>query len=346
MTRAAAIEECECRSACNELATCRHLDFTMTLFTMQTTRQHHQPTQKRQSCRHERRERRDDQAIHQESQETLTTILQQSHQIKRRTSTDLAGHDDQSHIQERVPIISIQQPAHLFDPHLSHTLQPSLLQTFTTHSRRQPVCGPSRLHSDQSNPRQTVRSRSGNSDRHPPSGTSHFASQPLNPKRHSTQLSTEAHGGLCENKALSSQTKLLGPTTSDQQRATILTDVNSKQFYLESFADDTLLRISGSLKHTTTMLDDLTTAHSLQLHSTKTKNISNTTSTPQKNTEAVQGMNIEILPRAGKNKYLSQLITFKMRVGNIHELRAGVDTNSSTQFDTISLLRFRNGSDD
>ena len=38
------------------------------------------------------------------------------------------------------------------------------------------------------------------------------------------------------------------------------------------FADDTLL-ISGSLKHTTTMLDDLTkatTAHGLQLHARKT----------------------------------------------------------------------------
>ena len=46
------------------------------------------------------------------------------------------------------------------------------------------------------------------------------------------------------------------------------------------FADDILL-ISGSLKHTTTMADDLTTAttaHGLQLHPTKTQIISNTTS--------------------------------------------------------------------
>ena len=89
------------------------------------------------------------------------------------------------------------------------------------------------------------------------------------------------------------------------------------------FADDNLL-ISGSLKHTTTMLDDITTAttaHGLPRHSTKRKLISNTTSKSR-----------------------------SMRVGNIHEPRTGVDvskipTERQTQAfrrhgDTITL-RFR-----
>ena len=58
--------------------------------------------------------------------------------------------------------------------------------------------------------------------------------------------------------------------------------------------------ISGSRKHTTTMLDELTTAtsaHGLQSHH-ENPNISNTTSRRgSDNTVAVQGMNIEILPR-------------------------------------------------
>ena len=54
---------------------------------------------KRQSCRHERYQRIDDQTLHQESQETLTTTAQQSHQTKLGTTTNLAAHDDQSHLQ-------------------------------------------------------------------------------------------------------------------------------------------------------------------------------------------------------------------------------------------------------
>ena len=58
-------------------------------------------------------------------------------------------------------------------------------------------------------------------------------------------------------------------------------DPSAKLSYLK-FADDILL-ISGSLKHTTTMLDDLitaTSAHGLQLQPTKTKNISNNIESP------------------------------------------------------------------
>ena len=72
------------------------------------------------------------------------------------------------------------------------------------------------------------------------------------------------------------------------------------------FARDILL-ISGSLKHATTVLDDLTTAttaHGLQLHPTNTKNI----------TVAVQMESIEILPPEKKTKHLCQLITFKNAV--------------------------------
>ena len=79
-------------------------------------------------------------------------------------------------------------------------------------------------------------------------------------------------------------------------------------------ADDIIL-ISGSLKLTTTMQDDftaVTTAHGLQLHSTKTTIMSNTTSKRGRgNTVRVQGMNTEILPPDGKIKYFGQLITFK-----------------------------------
>ena len=80
------------------------------------------------------------------------------------------------------------------------------------------------------------------------------------------------------------------------------------------FADD-ILRISGSLKHTTTMLDNFTTAtmaHGPQLHSTKTEIISNTTSQRgRNNTMAVHGMNIEILPPQGQIKYVGHFSTSK-----------------------------------
>ena len=68
------------------------------------------------------------------------------------------------------------------------------------------------------------------------------------------------------------------------------------------------LLISGLLKHTTTVLDDrttATTAHGLQFHPTNTQIIFNTKSKRGRgNTVAVQGMNIEILPPEGKNDIL------------------------------------------
>ena len=85
------------------------------------------------------------------------------------------------------------------------------------------------------------------------------------------------------------------------------------------FADDILL-ISGSLKHTTTMLDDFTTAttaHGFHRHSTKTKKvISHTTSKNQKhnNMVTVQVMNIETHPAVGNIKYLGQLTSFNSAV--------------------------------
>ena len=78
------------------------------------------------------------------------------------------------------------------------------------------------------------------------------------------------------------------------------------------FADDILL-IDGSLKHSTTMLDDLTTAttaYGHQLHTTKTQIISSSTSKRGRgNTVAVQAMNIDIIPPEGKIKYIGQLIS-------------------------------------
>ena len=140
----------------------------------------------------------------------------------------------------------------------------------------------------------------------------------------------------------------------DKQRATVKTDVNSKQFSLKRctkqgdplstllfdsplqhitkpvaehdrdanfpnlrFADDINL-FSGSLKHTTTMLDDLSTAtkaHGLQLHPTKNKPSPTRHHKPGKdNTVAAQRMSIDILPPEVKNKYLGQLINFKSAV--------------------------------
>ena len=61
-----------------------------------------------------------------ESNKTVTTIVQQSHQTKRLNSSKLAGHDDQSCIQERGPGITIHLPTHLFDVHV-HILFSQLL---------------------------------------------------------------------------------------------------------------------------------------------------------------------------------------------------------------------------
>ena len=47
--------------------------------------------------------------------------------------------DGQHHVPERGPVIAIQLPIHLFDPHLIQTLQPAHLPTSTTHTGRQPV---------------------------------------------------------------------------------------------------------------------------------------------------------------------------------------------------------------
>ena len=85
------------------------------------------------------------------------------------------------------------------------------------------------------------------------------------------------------------------------------------------FADDILL-LRGPLKHTPTMLDDLTTATTAhhttcKFQPTKSKIISNTTSKHRRsNFVAVQRVNIEILPPEGKIKFLGQLITFENAV--------------------------------
>ena len=85
-----------------------------------------------------------------------------------------------------------------------------------------------------------------------------------------------------------------------------------------------ILLISSSL--TATMLDDFstaTTAHGLQLHTMKTKIISNTRSENKtSNSVEVQGININILPE-GQIKYIGQLITVKdaIRVDPDHRIK-------------------------
>ena len=72
------------------------------------------------------------------TQKAPATTVQQSHQTPRATTTELERHDDQRYIQERGTDLAIELPTHLFDPHLVQTLQPTSLQTTTTHTRRQP----------------------------------------------------------------------------------------------------------------------------------------------------------------------------------------------------------------
>ena len=122
----------------------------------------------------------------------------------------------------------------------------------------------------------------------------------------------------------------------------------------------------GSLMHTTTMPDDLTTAtiaHGLQVHTTKTNIISNATlKRGRGNAVAVQGMNVEILPPERKIKYFGQFITFKNAAqdefckhrikcawGTIHESQAGVDVTRVPTLrrhsDPIAPQRIRNEDD-
>ena len=129
------------------------------------------------------------------------------------------------------------------------------------------------------------------------------------------------------------------------------------------FADDILL-ITGSLMHTATMQDDLTTsttAYGLQFHSTKILIISNATSTRRRG-NTVQGMNIEIFPPEGKAKYFGRFITFKnaVQVEFEHSIKCSwgtfidvtkVPTERQTQTlrrhsDPITTLRLKHVYDD
>ena len=81
---------------------------------------------------------------------------------------------------------------------------------------------------------------------------------------------------------------------------------------------DAILLIIGPLKHTTSMPDDLTTAttaHGLQLYTTKTRIISDHRHDikRKKNTVAAQGMNIEILPIRRENQLLRPTYIFQKR---------------------------------
>ena len=102
------------------------------------------------------------------------------------------------------------------------------------------------------------------------------------------------------------------------------------------FADHILL-IGGSLKRTTTVPDDLTTAttaHGLQFNATSNRG--------KDKTVAVQGMNIGILPLEGKIKYLGQLIAFNnaVQVELEHRIKCALATFTSQRQELTSPKLF------
>ena len=158
----------------------------------------------------------DDQALHQKNQISLRLY---SEAIKWRTAAKLEGYDDEGRKQEQRPVI--QLPTHLFDFHLVHTLQPSLLQPSTTlQSRWTPTSPLTKQAPDGAARRPTACSRSIKSDREPLSGTSHSGSKPPASKRHSTQLSTLC-GRLWGNKMLGRS------TTNNEQMCTCTSKTNN-----------------------------------------------------------------------------------------------------------------------
>ena len=373
------------------------------------------PTQKRQSCGHERSQRSDDQR------------LQHNIRLKHTLTYNCTPRPTNSHKQPRPNGRS--KVIHMSGTHHHHgTTDPSVRSPSCTKSsasssssgynpHQTPTSPLTKQPSDWAAPRQATCSRSGNSDREPLSGTSRSGSQPSTSKNIATVENSLRMEGLTRSKTSRNNTysHSRGSTTDSEQRYTRRSKANTSSSSGEPsseahsarscsthsyskcimkpltdkwnrgnhgvrlvehdpdtnlsnlwFAEDILL-ISGSLKHTTTMLDDLTTAttaRGLYLHSTKPKFVSNTTSKPRKsNTVEVRGMDIEILPPEVENqipwpthhvrKRCPSRVRppHQMRVDNIHEPQAGVDitkipTESQTQAlrrhgGSITSLRFR-----
>ena len=93
----------------------------------------------------------------------------------------------------------------------------------------------------------------------------------------------------------------------------------------------------SNLKFADDILDDLntaTTAHGLQPHPAKPKPSPTRHPKTDKNTVALQGMNIEILPPGGKIKYLGQCTTFKNAV-QVEQEESRHDADSNPSFDNV-----------
>ena len=329
-------------------------------------------------------------------------LYKKSHQTQRAT-TKLARHDDQSYIQERGPGITIELPTHLFDPHIVQNLESAPLQATTKRARRRGQAGfrPGHSATDHLFTFQQLRQRA--TEWHQPLWVAAIDfKKAVDTVEHSSiwmalreqgvydpQRATVHTGvrskhfnferGTKQGDSLSTlsfnslQQFIMKPLTGKWKRCNhgillVEHDADRNLSNLRFTAD--ILLISGSLKHTTTMLDDITTAataHGLQLHSTKSQIISNTTSKRGRgNMVAVQG--VDILPPNGKIKHFGQLITsqkrrtsrvgtpHQMRVGNIDEPQTAVDvtkvpTERQTQplrrhIDSITPLHIRNVDDD
>ena len=141
---------------------------------------------KRQSCRHQRCQRRDDQAFHQKSGTSLCTKVQQGHQTKRRTTTQLAG---DTTIKVTCKSEDPSSPPNCrpnWSPCCTNSPTNSSANVYKPH--KTPVSLLTKQASGQVTSRQTTCAHSSNSDGEPPSGTSHFALQPLASQRQSTQV--------------------------------------------------------------------------------------------------------------------------------------------------------------
>ena len=74
----------------------------------------------------------------QESKQTVK-IVQQSHQTKRSFFSEIASFEDQSYLHEWRLVIFVERLTHVLNPYSVHTLQPTLLQSSTTQTRRPTV---------------------------------------------------------------------------------------------------------------------------------------------------------------------------------------------------------------
>ena len=172
----------------------------------------------------ERGQRRDDQILHQNTQQAFTTIVKQSHQQSGATTTELERHDDQSGAQERGPGLAIEPPSCTnCSSNIFKRVQPTLDDNQTDdQSGFRPVFSTT----------DHFFTRSSNSDREPPSGTSPCVAaigfkKVFGTVEHSSVWAVFREQGVQEHHTYYSQ-KL-----DHQQRAAVHTDVKGNYFHLE-----------------------------------------------------------------------------------------------------------------